>query len=99
MFGSREANKVGYFEIPVPPGTYTLEVESVDPEFESGSAVGPLKLPIPNAGRNEFWDDIESSFDDETAFTPIVVGAGSSMTGKNIILNGTAPTYDDYEEE
>jgi hypothetical protein len=74
-------------------------VESIDSEFEAGSSVGPLRTFTPNPGANEFWDDVESSSEDETASTPIVVGAGSSITGKNIILNGTAPAYDDYEEE
>ena len=31
---------IGFFEIPLPPGNYTIEVESIDPEFVEGSSVG-----------------------------------------------------------
>ena len=98
-FGSRQPATEGYFEIPVPAGTYTLEVEPVSAEFSAGSRVGPLADPIPNPGFNEFWDDVESSADDPEHSTPIAVGAGATVNNKDIILDGTAPRFDDYEDE
>lgn len=41
-FGSRDASLIGRFDIPLPPGTYTLQVESVFSGFSGGSLVGPL---------------------------------------------------------
>jgi len=48
--GSRDTNLIGSFDIPVPAGSYTVNVESVDPDFTNGSSVGPLNLPIPMPG-------------------------------------------------
>jgi hypothetical protein len=98
-FGSRNPQLEGYFEVIVPAGTYTLEVEPIDSNFSDGSSVGPLFEPVPMPGSREFWNDTESSADDPAASTPITIGAGSTLTGKNIILNGTAPRFDLYEEE
>lgn len=98
-FGSRDPSLEGFFEIAVPPGDYTLEVESVSSQFTDGSSVGPLDPPFANPGFNEFWNDTESSADDPAAFTTITVGPGALLTGKNFILNGTASRFDDYEEE
>jgi hypothetical protein len=96
--GSRDGHYIGYFEMAVPPGDYTLEVESVDPGFVDGSSVGPLNPPIPNPGVHEFWDASESYFDDPDASTPIHVTAGAIVT-RDIILNGTPPRYDSFEDE
>lgn len=98
-FGSRDAMYEGYYEIPVPAGTYTIEVQSINSDFSSGSSVGPLSEPIPNPGSIEFWNDTESAADDPLASTPVTVAAGSQVSGKDIILNGTAPRFDDDEDE
>ncbi len=96
--GSRDPKLIGYFEIPVPPGTYTVEVESVNPSFQGGSSVGPLGSPITIPGPPEFWDSAESAFDDTTAKGTISVGAGQTVNDINIILNGTPPRFDDLED-
>jgi hypothetical protein len=96
-FGSRSAPLVGYYRIPVTPGTYRIQVESVDPDFASGSSVGPLNYPIPSPGPGEFWDSGESAVDNPATFTDITVTAGSTVSNINIILNGTAPRFDSFE--
>ena len=47
QFGWRDASLVGSYEIPVPPGQYTLEVQEI-----SGGAIGPISpfLPLPGTG-------------------------------------------------
>jgi hypothetical protein len=85
--GSAAAADIGYFEIPVPAGSYTLEVEAIDPAFTGGSSVGgwpydtrigmPGTAPAPTA--------------------PIVVAAGATVSGNNITLIGTDPRYDQFE--
>ncbi len=86
-FGSAAAADIGYFEIPVPAGTYTLEVEGVDPNFSGGSSIGgwPYDTVIPLPG---------------TAPAPtgsIVVAAGAVVSGNNITLIGTDTRYDQFE--
>jgi hypothetical protein len=98
VLGSRDAGLVGYYEIEVPPGTYTIEVESVFAGFESGSSVGPFQVPVRIPGQPEFWNDTESSFDDVSVKTPITVGAGESAAGVDIILNNTPPRFDEFED-
>ena len=48
--GSRTPSLIGYYEIAVPPGTYTVEVESVFGAFVAGSGVGPL-----DSSRRDSW--------------------------------------------
>jgi hypothetical protein len=45
--GSDTASHIGLYEIPLPPGNYTIEVESINPQFTSGSSLGPSDFPIP----------------------------------------------------
>lgn len=97
--GSRNPAMEGYFEIPVPPGQYTLEIEAIHPLFSFGSSVGPPVEPYPITASIEYWDSNESSTDDPAALTVINVSAGAAVTGKNIILNGTPPRFDNFEEE
>lgn len=85
--GSAAAADIGYFEIPVPAGSYTLEVESINPDFTAGSSVGgwpydnriamPGTAPAPTG--------------------PIAVAAGATVSGNNITLIGTDPRYDQFE--
>jgi hypothetical protein len=85
--GSALAGDIGLFEIPVPAGSYTIEVEGVDASFTEGSSVGgwpyALRIAIPG-----------------TAPVPpgaIVVAAGATVSGNNVILIGTDPRYDQFE--
>jgi hypothetical protein len=90
----------GAFDIPVPAGaSYTVEVESIYPYFIGGSGVGPLDFPIPlPGGLPEFWDSNESSFDDPTVPTQIPTSPGETISDHDIILNGTPPKFDLYED-
>jgi hypothetical protein len=96
--GSRDATLIGYYEIPVPPGTYTVEVESIDLAFQGGSGLGPLDPPIPLPGQHEFWNADESAFDDPTLSDPITVNGGQTVDQIDIILNQTQPRFDQFED-
>jgi hypothetical protein len=96
--GSKSAGLIGYYEIPVLPGTYTVQVESINNSFVDGSSVGPLNPPVPNPGRDEFWKQNESAYDIPLQRDTITVGAGETVPNINIILNGTQPTFDQYED-
>ena len=97
-YGSRQAALIGYYEIPVLPGTYTVQVESINSGFVEGSGVGPLNPPVPNPGQDEFWKQNESAFDIPLQSDTITVGAGETVPNINIILNGTQPRFDRYED-
>ncbi len=84
MFGSRQTALIGYFEIPVPAGSYTLEVESILSSFDGGSSVGPLNPPIPMPGT-------------APVTAPFLVTAGADTGGISIVLQGTPPRSDSFE--
>lgn len=96
--GSRNPKWIGYYEIEVPPGTYTVEVESVYSGFISGSHIGPLLQPVPLPGPAEFWNQDESAFDFPLQRDTITVHAGDKIPGINIILNRTPDRFDQYED-
>ena len=85
QFGSVVPGDIGLFEIPVPAGNYTLEVESIDPAFADGSSVGPLSPPIPMPGSAP------------APSAPFAVAAGSTSSGHNVVLIGTDPRFDQFE--
>jgi hypothetical protein len=100
--GSTNATVKGSYRIPglpVPanPTAYQIEVESIDPDFTLGSSVGPLLFPIPLPGPEEFFGGPESASDDPTVAENINVTAGITESGKNIILNSTASTFDSFD--
>jgi len=95
-FGSRNPLLIGAFDIPVPAGSYHVWVESVSPFF-GGSPMGPLFPPIPNPGRDEYWNTNESATDSVTEKTAITIAAGEERADINIILNGTPPRFDSFE--
>jgi hypothetical protein len=96
QYGSRSTALIGYYEIPVPPGDYTVEVESVYNGFTSGSSVGPLDPPASNPGKNEFYSTPESANDDPADKATVHVNAGSATEGIDIILNNTPPRRDQF---
>ena len=99
QLGSRNLAYLGAYDIPVPAGSsYTVEVESVYSLFTGGSGVGPLDPPIPLPGLPEFWHSQESSYDDPTAKDAIPTAPGQSVSGVDIILNGTNPRFDQFED-
>ena len=83
-FGGEDVVDVGFFEIPLPPGNYMIEVESIDPAFVEGSSVGgderidmPGTAPPPSG--------------------PITVTAGQVNAGNDVTLIGTQPRFDAFE--
>ncbi len=85
-FGSRDPQRAGAFDIPVPAGQYTLEVESIRSGFTGGSSVGPLDPPIPVPG-NTPPGPVGPSF-------AVIAGSVSTV---NITLLGTPPRFDAFE--
>jgi hypothetical protein len=96
--GSRNPALVGFYEVSVPPGTYTVEVESVVQGFVGGSSVGPISPPVPLPGVPEFWNTDESAFDFPLQRDTITVHGGDKVTGIDIILNSPLPRFDQYED-
>ncbi len=81
--GSHDPALIGHFEIPLPRGTYTLQVESVFSGFTRGSRVGSLDPPIPAPGTYS-----------SAANVSITAGATTLF---NITLQGTLPRFDAFE--
>lgn len=97
-FGSRNPALIGYYEIPVPPGTYTVQTENIDASFKGGSSVGPLDPPALTYGANEYWHHYESAFDNPSQKDSITVQAGQKISNVNFILNQTPPRFDQFED-
>ena len=102
-FGSQNEALIGTFDIPgLPPGDYTIEVEALDQDFVLGSGIGPIgsflgfEFVMPGSCTTQFWNNSGSTLCDSS--TPITVTAGSTTTGVDIILTGTGPRYDAYED-
>lgn len=96
--GARNPALIGYFEIPLPPGTYTLQTENIDSSFVGGSSVGPLDPPAVTYGAFEYWHQNESAFDDASARDPLTVSGGQKLSNINIILNQTPPRFDQFDD-
>lgn len=96
-FGSRQPLLIGTYDIPVPPGSYNVEVESVSEWFVAGSSVGPLNPPVPSPGPHEFWNTSESSHDSVTEKSAVTVSAAGVINEINIILNNTGARFDSFE--
>jgi Matrixin len=105
-YGSRDTALIGFYEIPgLPPGEYTVEVEALDQDFVSGSGVGPIggeigfQFSMPGTCTMEFLNDAESASDACEDQSPVLVTTGEKLTtGTDIILNGTPPRYDAWED-
>jgi hypothetical protein len=104
--GSRDPTLIGFYEIPVLAGDYTVEVESINAGFIEGSSVGPLGIDFPSGaneqlplpGPPEFWNLGESSSDDPTTKdTVLVIAAQAVANPVDIILNGTPSRFDSFE--
>ncbi|MBZ5544144.1 MAG: hypothetical protein LAO07_10755 [Acidobacteriia bacterium] len=94
--GSRNPLLMGTYDIPVPPGSYYVWVESVSPLL-AGAELGPLYPPIPNPSHGEYWNANESATDHELTQDAVTVAAGAIVSDLNIILNGTPPRFDSFE--
>ncbi len=83
-FGSQTPSDLGLFEIPLPPGIYTIEFESIDLQFEGGSSVGgPIRIDMPGLA--------------PAPIGPINVTAGATSPGHDVMLIGTDPRFDQFE--
>ena len=69
----------------MPPGSYTIEVETIDPSFTDGSSVGPSDRPIAMPGTAP------------APLGPIAIAAGQTSSGNDIVLIGTPPRFDQFE--
>jgi hypothetical protein len=84
--GSDDPAHIGLFEIPVPAGNYTVEVEGIHEEFVGGSRVGPgLVNALPGAA--------------PPPLGPISVSAGELEGGHDVVLIQTPARYDDFETD
>ncbi|HEY7753069.1 MAG TPA: hypothetical protein VH856_04570 [Steroidobacteraceae bacterium] len=82
--GTEAPGDIGLFEIPVPAGSYTLEVESIHPAFDAGSSIGgPVLIPMPGSA--------------PAPVGPVIVPAGTTVSGNDVILIGTPPRFDQFE--
>jgi matrixin len=82
-FGSRDASLIGHYDIPLPPGTYSISVESVYAGFTGGSSLTPLDPPIPMPGTYS-----------SSATVTVKAGAATSL---GITLQGTPSRFDAFE--
>ncbi|MEX2149955.1 MAG: hypothetical protein WD793_07060 [Steroidobacteraceae bacterium] len=83
-FGTQSPDDIGLFEIPVPAGNYTIEVETINEEFIDGSSVGgPIRIPMPGSA--------------PPPSGPVAVGAGNTAAGNDVTLIGTPPRFDPFE--
>jgi hypothetical protein len=83
-FGSEDPDALGRFEIPLPPGSYTLEVESIDPAFVDGSSVGGSeRIDMPGTA--------------PPPIGPLPVAAGVTSAGNDLVLRNTPPRLDPLE--
>jgi hypothetical protein len=96
--GSRNSSLIGYYQLSVTPGVYTVEVESVYDQFVGGSSVGPLDPPVPMPGSSKFWNQNGSPFDFPLQRTTITVHAGDKITGIDVILNAIPDRFDPFED-
>ncbi len=82
--GSISPGDLGLYELAVPAGNYTIEVESIDPAFTDASSIGGfIWIPMPGTA--------------PAPTAPIAVGAGATSSGHNVTLIGTDPRYDQFE--
>jgi hypothetical protein len=83
QFGTILPGDIGLFEIPVPAGSYTIEVESVNPEFVDGSSIGQFPIAMPGTA--------------PPPSGIVVVGAGGTASGNHVTLIGTDLRFDQFE--
>ena len=94
--GSRDQLLLGDDDMLVPSGTYYVRVESYSWELY-GTISSAIYPPIPNPGRDEYWNSDESATDSVDERTVITITPGDEQNNVNIILNGTPPRFDSFE--
>jgi hypothetical protein len=100
-FGTTNGAYRGFYRIDgLPPGDYTVEIESIDGRFQGGSSVGPLEVPAQFAGVADKWNGYNEGplphrdRTDEQVILP--VSAGQPVTGVNFFLNYRTGIYEDF---
>jgi len=113
-FGSRDPTLIGYYVLPgLLPGSYTVEVEAIyntgEHAFVGGSGLGPIgnlgfQFPLPSLLPTtppctpEYLVSSATATCDSAAATTLTVDGGSVVTGADVILIGTPPRYDAWED-
>lgn len=83
-FGSQVPSHLGFYEIPLPPGDYMIEVESISDQFVDGSSVGgPVRIAMPGSA--------------PAPMGPVTVTAGGTVSANDVTLIGTDPRFDQFE--
>jgi hypothetical protein len=109
-FGSHDTNLIGYYDIPgLPPGDYTIEVEALhndgDTAFIGSSGVGPIgnwigvQFKLPGSCAPQYLN-FPSAPTDNCSAKSTLSAVGGTITGTNtdVILLGTQPRYDQWED-
>jgi hypothetical protein len=103
LFGSRNPALLGWFEIPVPAGSYAVEVSGLTNDY---GVIGPNNPVIALPGPGEYWNANESATDANFSgidctvprqLDYVSVQAGQATPNINFILDKTAPMYDIFE--
>ena len=109
-YGSHDQSLIGYFDLQgLPSGTYTLEVEALydtgDMAFIGGSGVGPIgnylnfQFKLPGSCAPQYLNYPSSPSDSCSAQSTVTVGPGTIVnTNADVILLGTQPRYDSWED-
>jgi hypothetical protein len=109
-YGSHDTGLIGYYDIPgLPPGNYTIEVEAInnaaDTPFVSSSSVGPIgfwfgiQFKLPGSCALQYLNYPSAPTDSCLAKSTVAVGGGYvTSTNTDIIILGTQPRYDQWED-
>jgi hypothetical protein len=94
--GPPPASLEGLYELRgLPPGSYTVEIQGIDPSFSGGSGMGQLDPPPMLPGPPEFWNDTDEAGgnppDDPTVAVPIAVSAGTTTSNIDVVINAPTP--------
>lgn len=101
-FGSRAPALLGAYELPVPAGVYSVQISGL----LDGGVLGPNQPTIPLPGPGEYWNPQESATDFDFTkvnclanqqLSYVTVQAGATLPNIDVIMNGTAPTFDYME--
>lgn len=102
-FGSRTPALIGWYEIPVPAGSYAIEISYIN----DGGKIGPNDPIIPPPGPGEYWNAHESANDPDFSTIDcsvpahldyVTVQAGAPTNNINFVMNGTAAPFDIFEQ-
>jgi hypothetical protein len=74
-----------------PGAAYRVEIQEIDIFAQGGSGVGPFSPPVTLPGSPEYYNGAgegsDPATDDPLQFTPIVMAAGGTVSGVDLIVN------------